>query len=79
MQSVSTKIWTSVAVSISCDDNHYTTGTSFLFIHLFFVSCSLFFYQIIYKLHIFYSYVKIYDQYVFINEIKLIYKQHYFF
>ena len=28
MQSVSSKIWTRVAVSISCDDNHYTTGTS---------------------------------------------------
>ena len=29
MQSVSTRIWTRVAVSISYDDNHYTTGTSF--------------------------------------------------
>ena len=28
MQSVSSRIWTSVAVSISYDDNHYTTGTS---------------------------------------------------
>ena len=28
MQSVSSKIWTRVAVSISNDDNHYTTGTS---------------------------------------------------
>ena len=28
MQSVSPKIWTRVAVSISYDDNHYTTGTS---------------------------------------------------
>ena len=28
MQSVSSKIWTRVAVSISYDDNHYTTGTS---------------------------------------------------
>ena len=27
MQSVSSRIWTRVAVSISCDDNHYTTGT----------------------------------------------------
>ena len=26
MQSVSSEIWTRVAVSISCDDNHYTTG-----------------------------------------------------
>ena len=29
MQSVSSRIWTRVAVSISYDDNHYTTGTSF--------------------------------------------------
>ena len=28
MQSVSSKIWTRVAVSISYDDNHYTMGTS---------------------------------------------------
>ena len=28
MQSVSCRIWTCVAVSISYDDNHYTTGTS---------------------------------------------------
>ena len=28
MQSVSSRIWTCVAVSISSDDNHYTTGTS---------------------------------------------------
>ena len=28
MQSVSTKIWTCVAVSISYDGSHYTTGTS---------------------------------------------------
>ena len=27
MQSVRSRIWTLVAVSISCDDNHYTTGT----------------------------------------------------
>ena len=30
MQSVSSRIWTRVAVSISYDDNHYTTGTSLL-------------------------------------------------
>ena len=29
MQSVSSRIWTRVAMSISCDDNHYTVGTSF--------------------------------------------------
>ena len=28
MQSVSSRIWTRVAVSISYDDNHDTTGTS---------------------------------------------------
>ena len=28
MQLVSSRIWTHVAVSISSDDNHYTTGTS---------------------------------------------------
>ena len=28
MQSVSARIWTRVTVSISYDDNHYTTGTS---------------------------------------------------
>ena len=26
MQSVSSRIWTRVAESISCEDNHYTTG-----------------------------------------------------
>ena len=30
MQSVSSRIWTRVAVSISYDDNHNTTGTSIL-------------------------------------------------
>ena len=30
MQSVSSRIWTRVAVSISYDDNHYTTGTYIL-------------------------------------------------
>ena len=30
MQSVSSRIWTYVAVSISYDDNDYTTGTSTL-------------------------------------------------
>ena len=31
MQSVSFKSWTRVAVSISYDDNHYITGTVYLF------------------------------------------------
>ena len=30
MQSVSSRIWTRVAVSISYDDNNYTTGTSYV-------------------------------------------------
>ena len=30
MQSVSSRIWTRVAVSISYDGNHYTTGTNIL-------------------------------------------------
>ena len=30
MQVVSSRIWTRVAVSISYDDNHYTTGTSLI-------------------------------------------------
>ena len=36
MQSVSSRIWTRVAVSISYDDNDYTTGT--FMIHIFFNS-----------------------------------------
>ena len=32
MQSVSSRIWTHVAVSISSDCNHYTTGTSFIIV-----------------------------------------------
>ena len=28
MESVSSRIWTGVAMSISYNDNHYTTGTS---------------------------------------------------
>ena len=35
MQSVSSRIWTRVTVSISYDDNHYTTGTSCLAYLLF--------------------------------------------
>ena len=31
MLSVLSMIWTRVAVSISCDDNHYTTGTSLIY------------------------------------------------
>ena len=32
MQSVSSRIWTRVAVSTSYDDNHYTTGINKLFL-----------------------------------------------
>ena len=32
MQPISSRIWTRVAVYISRDDNHYTTGTSFFFL-----------------------------------------------
>ena len=35
MQSVSSRIWTRVDVSISYVDNRYTTGTFILFIYLF--------------------------------------------
>ena len=40
MQSVSSRIWTRVAVSISNDDNHYTTDTSlthitYTYIHIY--------------------------------------------
>ena len=34
MQSVSSSIWTRVAVSISYDDNHYTTGTCLFLDHI---------------------------------------------
>ena len=34
IQSASSRIWTRVAVSISYDDNHYTTGTSLLSLSL---------------------------------------------
>ena len=35
MLSVSSRIWTRVAVSISSDDNHYTTGTSTEYIYIY--------------------------------------------
>ena len=38
MQSVSSRIWTRVAVSISYDDNVYTTGTS---IHIYNDDCRI--------------------------------------
>ena len=33
MQSVSSRIWTRIAVSISYNDNHYTTGTPLSLYH----------------------------------------------
>ena len=33
MPLVSSRIWTHVAVSISYNDNHYTTGTSLAYLH----------------------------------------------
>ena len=35
MQSVSSRIWTRVAVSISYDDNHYTTDTIYIYIYIY--------------------------------------------
>ena len=35
MQSVSSRIWTRVAVSISYGDNHYTTGTTAVAIDIY--------------------------------------------
>ena len=35
MQSVSSWIWTRVAVSVFYDDNHYTTGTSYIYIYIY--------------------------------------------
>ena len=38
MQSISSRIWTRVVVSISYDDNHYTMGTSnFILLMSYFV------------------------------------------
>ena len=36
MQSIYSRIWTRVAVSISYDDNHYTTGTFSLEINTYY-------------------------------------------
>ena len=33
MQSVLSRIWTHVAMSISYDDNHYTTGTLYIYLN----------------------------------------------
>ena len=43
MQSVLSRIWTRVAVTISNDDNHYTTGTSIIHISIINITPSEFF------------------------------------
>ena len=35
MQSASSRIWTRVALSISYDDNNYTTGNSNIYIYIY--------------------------------------------
>ena len=42
MQSVSSRIWTRVAVSISYDDNHCTTGTSCHYYYYYYYYCEFF-------------------------------------
>ena len=45
MQSVLSRIWTCVAVSISYDDNHYTTGTSLcvcIYMHVYLCMWSMY-------------------------------------
>ena len=41
MQSVSSRIWTRVAVFISYDDNNYTTGTGIIQITVLLRSCNV--------------------------------------
>ena len=41
MQSVSSRIWTRVAVSISYDDNHYTMGTSWMIVYDYFFNMQI--------------------------------------
>ena len=57
MQSVSSRIWTCVAVSISYDDNHYTMGTLIFMHHSFFSSRSRFKYLSIFCSLLFSLYV----------------------
>ena len=60
MQSVSSRIWTRVTVSISYDDNHYTTGTSIKVDQLLFKYSQIFRarvepLKILYLMYIFFS------------------------
>ena len=50
MQSVSSRIWTCVAVSISYDDNHYTTGSSLNIVHLYLIWTLLQFHSLSHEL-----------------------------
>ena len=58
MQSVSSKIWTRIAVSISCDDNHYTTSTSLTISQtiLFHISLSILYLFYIHRIKYFVNY-----------------------
>ena len=49
MQSVLSRIWTRVAVSISYNDNHYTTGT-FIFIYIYIYIYNIYIYIYINKI-----------------------------
>ena len=62
MQSVSSWIWTRVVVSIFYEDNHYTTGTSFMYIYIYIYIC-LYIKDIYIYIYI-YIY-KIYSLYIF--------------
>ena len=53
MQTVTSRIWTRVSVSISYDDNHYTTGTSSLLYQ--------FFWNTIYIEFIYFEWIKSYN------------------
>ena len=55
MQSVSSRIWTRVAVSISYDDNHYTTSTSISKETLFVSEKQLDYFHILNILHTFFK------------------------
>ena len=67
MQSVLSRIWTRVAVYISCDDNHYTTGTTSLTISGWAKVGSMNNYSIIKEDHLFDLFTQIFllDKYLF--------------
>ena len=51
MQSVSSRFWTRVAVSIFYDDNHYTMGTSLVLMHLRNLQCWRFLFILLFLTH----------------------------